>query len=91
MNSNIRRRFYFLQKAVVILAITLQVVLCRPDVSHLSGSGHLGKGKGYAYDKPAAPFDEGSGSQRGAELPEEPAEEYPDVFSALTPDAGNLG
>lgn len=62
-------------------------------MSHLSG--HLGKGKGYKYDTPDTHFEEGPGDfSKGlappAELTDDGAGEYPDVFSALTPDSGSF-
>lgn len=68
------------------------MVLCRPDVSHLSGS--LGKGKGYKYEAPdGALFDEGP-ALKGADGPTDDfdpfgdgAGDFPDVF-APGPDAG---
>lgn len=71
------------------------MVLCRPDVSHLSGS--LGKGKGYKYGAPdGASFDESPGLLKGVEGPTEDfdpfgdgAGDFPEVLSP-GPDAGNF-
>lgn len=73
VNFYIRRHF---QKSIILLAITLQVVLCRPDVSHLSGS--LGAVKGYAYPKPEGPFEEDGRASIG----EDPSETSGGSFSA---------
>lgn len=43
-----------LQKSILVLLITLQVVLCRPDISLTSGSNI----NGYDYPKPKVAFEE---------------------------------